>query len=199
VGALIELARHFRTLRDSCTVNLRFISFGAEEKGMLGSRIYLNRHKQEMKDCVLMFNMDFIGGQNLMIEVNGDVASIPETVGLNQFPEKTRNRPWEGIEAKWRILEPDILDGFGVTNKPEWLVDTIRSAIEKLDIPIRETGNLGADQQTFAQAGVPATSIGASGNQFHNPNDIIDQVNPESLQKVGLLVSEIILSTMRSR
>ncbi len=75
-------------------------------------------------------------------------------------------------------------------------MEIIQSTITELGIEVRLTGNLGADQQTFTQTGVAATSIGATGNESHNPNDIIDQVNIESLQNVGLITSQIILKTM---
>lgn len=197
VGTLIELAKYFKSIQDKLNVNLKFISFGSEEKGILGSRVYLNRHGSEMKDCVLMCNMDFIGGPKSTIELLGGVKGIPDSTGQNNFPLKTRNKPWEGIDSSWRILASDILPVFGITNKPDWLVNMIRKLIQELNIQIMERGVLGSDQQTFTQAGVVTTSIGASGNQFHNSHDTIEQIHRDSLQRAGLLTSKIILETMK--
>jgi len=141
VGALIELGRYFKSIHDKLHVNLKLISFGSEEKGILGSRIYLDKHHSDMKDCILMVNMDFIGGPSLMMEILGGVSGIPETTGQNQFPEKIRIRPWESIHSEWKILEPDIIQIFAITNKPDWLVKTFRHSIQKLGIQIREAGS----------------------------------------------------------
>ncbi len=196
VGALIELARYFKSMEDRLNTNIRFISFGSEEKGILGSRIYLNQHGPELEDCILMYNMDNIGGPSLMIEAKKGVNRNFHVIGGNEFPAITRNRPWEAIGSSWRILEPEIFEVFAITNKPEWIINVIDEVLQELEIEVRKTGNLGADQQTFTQAGIVATSIGTSGNVFHTPDDTHLQINKTSLQQVGQISTEIILKTM---
>ena len=40
---------------------LRFVFCGSEERGLLGSRAYVERHEAELKDTVLNINLDMIG------------------------------------------------------------------------------------------------------------------------------------------
>ncbi len=150
-----------------------------------------------MRNCILMYNLDNIGGQSLMIESNGGVNYDFKAIGENHFPEIARNKPWESITADWKILEPRIFETFAISNKPDWIVNIIDSTIEESGIHMRKTGNLGADQQTFTQAGVVATSIGSTGNKLHSSEDTYLQINKGSIQQVGLISSKIIVKTMK--
>ena len=41
--------------------NLRFVFCGSEERGLLGSKAYVAKHKEELKDVALCINLDMIG------------------------------------------------------------------------------------------------------------------------------------------
>jgi len=195
VGILIELAKLFNKNKECLTKNLKFVAFGGEEKGLLGSRAFLNRHVEDISNCSLLINIDQVGGEHIFIETNGGVHGIPDTIGKTQFPEFMRNRSLEGIESNWRLLAPEALPIFAISNRPEWLADIIKESVTELSISATFTGNTGSDQMSFAQAGIVATAIGTSGNEVHSPKDIPSQVKTQSLFNCANLISSIILKT----
>lgn len=56
---LLMLAEHFKTAPHR--YGLRFIWCGSEERGLLGSKAYLESHEDEIKNIVLNVNLDMIG------------------------------------------------------------------------------------------------------------------------------------------
>lgn len=200
VGVLIELARYFAEVREELGgVRLKFIAFGAEELGVLGSRIYLNTHKQELQECLFVFNMDQVGGpEGPYIEMLEGVQGIPETKGANQFPAYLQNRAWEGVNGQWRLLDAGMVEIFTVSNRPEWLRTLIAESAKELGYHFTPRGNMGSDQQVFAQAGIVATGIGTSGNQYHSPQDTPDQVDVDQLEVVGKIVATSVYRVMQS-
>jgi aminopeptidase YwaD len=58
VAVLIELIRPLLALK--LPVAIRFISFGAEEPGLIGSRVYLKRHLSELSRCKMVLNLDTV-------------------------------------------------------------------------------------------------------------------------------------------
>jgi hypothetical protein len=70
ISVMLELAKYFRQ-QGGIPLNIKFIAFGAEEVGMLGSQAYLNKHSAEFGNCVLNINLDAIGGyEEIMIETH---------------------------------------------------------------------------------------------------------------------------------
>ena len=193
VGVLIELAKFFK--KNPTNINLKFVAFGGEEKGLLGSRAYLNRHSNELTNCRLLFNLDQLGGEYIFIETTGGVEGISQIKGKTQFPEFMRNRSLEGIESNWRLLAPEVLPVFEISNRPDWLTAIIKESTSKPSISVSYAGNTGSDQMTFAQAGIVASAIGTSGNDVHSAKDIPSQVNKKSLFDCGKIVTEIVLKT----
>lgn len=59
-AAVVELARIFASCPPRRT--LRFVLFGSEEMGLLGSWDYATRHKRDLKKIKLMVNLDVGGG-----------------------------------------------------------------------------------------------------------------------------------------
>lgn len=196
VGALIELAKYFKKQSGSLTANIKFVAFGGEEKGALGSRAYVNAHKDNIANCKLLFNMDQIGGKNIFVGTKGGVQGIPDKVGKSQLPEYMRNRSWEGIESNWRIIAPEAIPILSISNKPLWLAEIIRKSTEELFIPIKFVGNTGSDETFFAEAGIVATAIGTSGNKYHSPLDVPSQINKQSLTDCSKMVIKVVSKTM---
>jgi len=197
VGALIELSKYFLQQRDNLTTNIKIVAFGAEEKGALGSRAYVNAHKDNIANCKLLFNIDQIGAENIFVGTTGGVHGIPDTIGKNQFPEYMINRSFEGIESNWRILAPEALSILSISNKPFWLERIIRKSAEELFSSVKFVGNTGSDEMSFAQAGIVCTAIGTSGNKVHSPLDIPAQINKQSLEYCGKIVAKVVLKTMK--
>jgi len=61
VAALLELAQYFGTRADQLKHNLLFISFSAEEFGLIGSKYYVNQPLKPLDKVVAMLNLDMIG------------------------------------------------------------------------------------------------------------------------------------------
>ncbi len=65
---LVELVRYF--LANPPKRTLRFVWYGSEEQGLLGSKYDVQAHPDFVKDCKLMFNVDLAGtlmGSNFVI------------------------------------------------------------------------------------------------------------------------------------
>lgn len=197
IGILLELARYFVTQGVGSDLRLKFVAFGAEEAGLVGSRAYMDEHQEELNRCVLVINLDQAGGPNgPSVEMTGGISGVPDTLGENRFPSFLRNRTWEGMDGSWRLVEPRVMDLFFVTNRPEWLVDLIAESAAAINCEVTPTGNMGGDQQVFTQAGIVATSIGTSGNTYHSPEDTPKQLVVDQLAVVGGLTAEITRGAM---
>lgn len=61
VAAILELAEHFSSEENKPLTNIIFVTFGAEEKGILGSRQFVENPPVELKKISLMVNIDMLG------------------------------------------------------------------------------------------------------------------------------------------
>jgi acetylornithine deacetylase/succinyl-diaminopimelate desuccinylase-like protein len=199
LGVLIELARWFAARQCQVSCQLTFIAFGAEELAILGSRVYIERHAHGLQKCALALNLDQVGGnERPFIETLGGVNGVPSEPGQSQFPARFRNRALDGQDRGWRmIITPDLLAPMAVSNRPNWLVTTIQQAVGELGVEIEPTGNIGSDQQAFAQAGIVATGIGVGGNEVHTARDTPDHIHLPSLQVVGEIAARVTTKTMQ--
>ena len=197
VATMIELARYFKGIENSLSGNIRFIAFGAEEIGILGSRIYTNSHKESVRQCALYLNIDDVGGDGLgSIQTLGGVSAPPL-----QLEDSLSNilalQPWEGTTSFWRLLPEEYLLGFATTvNHPEWLADIISDALEESGYSLRKVGNSGADDLSFSYNGVPSTSISIQGKAAHTPDDDLNVISKSSLYKAGDISTRIIIKTI---
>jgi hypothetical protein len=197
VGVLLELARYFSTFERDLGGSIKFVSFGAEELGVVGSRAYLDSHQDDLQDCILLFNMDGVGGpQGPSIEMLGGVQGMPELKGTTQFPPRLRNRAWEGLDGRWKLANTEAIKVFAAANRPAWLREAIEASAEELNYNIRPSGNMGSDQMVFTQAGIVATSIGTGGNESHSPKDLPAQIYKDNLEVAGKIVANVILRTL---
>ena len=64
VAGLLELARHFTQNNEKEPFNFLFISFGAEELGLVGSRYFVAHPTIDLSKVHFMLNMDMIGRLN---------------------------------------------------------------------------------------------------------------------------------------
>lgn len=176
IGVLIELAKYFANSKSKLPYNLKFVAFGAEELGLLGSRAYIEKHQENLKECELLFNMDCVGGnKNILIDMRDGVRNVPKQNGksnLDKWPELT------------------------ASNVPEWLSDIILSVCKNLGYKIKQISGQGSDHQSFALSGIVATSIVIWKNKYSDAEDTPDKVHPESLQKAGNIVANVILEVM---
>lgn len=72
VIALLETARAFMSLGIQPRRTIRFVCFGGEEQGFLGSKAYLEAHEEELCRHVAMFNHDNGAGEPLGFAIAED-------------------------------------------------------------------------------------------------------------------------------
>ncbi len=61
VGTMLEIARVMSGLGRNPPLTIKFLAFGGEEAGMLGSNDYVNNHRDELSTAVGMINLDMLG------------------------------------------------------------------------------------------------------------------------------------------
>jgi len=97
-SGLLELAQYFAANRERIKRSLLFIAFGAEERGLIGSRHFVENPPVPLERIVAMVNMDMIGRlRNDTLFVLG-VGSSPAWKGLvddvnSQFNFTLRDSP----------------------------------------------------------------------------------------------------------
>jgi len=199
VGVVLELARYFKKIEDELKCTVKFIAFGAEEIGIIGSRNYLYDNAESLQRCELLFNIDDVGGNGpVLVEMTGGVNGIPETKCVSQIPENLRTYSWEGVSSKWRMLaDEDLMKIMAASNHPQWLVDVVNKSVENLGYKIEPTGTLGSDQLTFAQAGIVTSGVGIISEHQHTPNDIPENINKKSLKTAGEIAAHVVLNTLK--
>jgi Zn-dependent M28 family amino/carboxypeptidase len=80
-GALLEIAEVYAAQGRETRNKLRFMWFGAEEFGLLGSRHYVSTLSQEQRDDIeLMLNFDMVGSPNYVRFVYDGDNSMCETI-----------------------------------------------------------------------------------------------------------------------
>jgi hypothetical protein len=71
-AAVIELARRFAAAEEKPPRRLVFIAFSGEERGLIGSRHYVQNPLYPLSDTIAMLNFDMIGNlRNLELQVQG--------------------------------------------------------------------------------------------------------------------------------
>ena len=194
VAALLEVARWLKGLDIPEEIGLTFIAFGAEEAGILGSRRYVERHAEEMKNCRLAFVFDDLGGGvSVQIERNGGLKDSPQNSGVSRIPGAYQGRTWEGLRYPWKLVPPPALFAALATPiHPAWLVDRIDEAVKELDFDVQFTQIQGSDQMSFAQAGIATCGISAPSGRSHTPDDRPNTVDIEKVRKCAEAAGRII-------
>lgn len=196
VGVMIELARYLKSMESKLNYNIKFIVFGAEEIGILGSRQYVLANPQLKQKCILFYNIDDVGGNGLgAIENLGGIFSPPPELNDSLSILLAKN-PWEGNPDYWRGLLTPYIKGFLTSvNHPDWLVSVTESALESSGYKLNFARNLGGDEMSFSHAGIPSTSIGITCDHPHTPWDNIERINESSLRKAGEISIRVLLNT----
>jgi len=93
VVAVMEAARVLAKYNGQLPRTLRFVLWGIEEIGLLGSRAYVQAHADEMEKVRFYLNMDAAGGTN------------PKDINLHSWPElqKTFERYREEMQLKFAL------------------------------------------------------------------------------------------------
>jgi hypothetical protein len=195
MAVMLELARYFKQFEADMEYCIKFVAFGAEEFGVLGSRSYMQKHADEMDDVVLFINLDTVGGSRICIE-GKNLTGLAEGPVHSRVADWIWSKAWEGYGKNWKILTPDIAHFFEPVFYPAWLRSYIAESIEELECTVQVTGPLGGDQIVFEHAGVTSTAIAAFGNPIHTKEDTIDKINRENLERTGRLAAALIRKVM---
>ena len=198
VGVLLELARHFKEIESALGGTVKFIAFGAEEIGAVGSRSYLEHNGSSLQDCELLFNIDNVGGNaSPVIEIDGGVSGMPEKKAASQIPDTLKTCSWEGINSKWRLMDGDLAKIMGMSNHPQWLVDVVHKSLEDLRYSFRTARNLGSDQFVFTQAGIVACGLGIMNRDSHTAQDVPEKINKNSLKIAGEITARVVMNSLK--
>lgn len=133
---------------------LRFVSFGSEEKGLVGSREYARRHQKELhRENAHLINID-------NVRVVGHVT----------------------------IIHREIMSG---TKHSPVLVKALQQSFESLKIPYKMgvTPIGGSDAISLARVGIPSVTVIAMDSEkhdftYHTRHDVIENIEPEALERV---------------
>jgi len=196
---LLELARYFKRIEGELNCTVKFVCFGGEEIGIIGSRNYLYDNVNSLKQCELLFNIDDVGGNGLvLVEMIGGISGIPEIKCVSQIPENLKTCSWEGVNSKWRMLaDEDLMKVMTASNHPQWLVDVVTKSVKELGYEIESTETQGSDQLTFAQAGIVTSGVGIISKHSHTPQDIPEKINKKSLKTAGEIAAHVVLNTLK--
>lgn len=198
LAALLEMASMLKQVEPSLPVNVHLVFMGAEEVGILGSRVYVNTHIEALKDCKLVINFDTFGGnEGPYIAVSEGVNGTPEEGIRDRLDPVMLNRALEGPEGKWRLLHPALFPLVMANNYPEWAQNIVDSAAKALDMEIY-TRSLMSDHLSFAQAGIPAISIQSREHQIHSINDTPENMNSETIASCFLLSWEVLKKLLQA-
>jgi hypothetical protein len=198
LAALLEMGSMLQQVEPSLPVNVHLVFMGAEEVGILGSRVYVNTHIEALKDCKLVINFDTFGGdEGPYIAVSEGVNSTPGEGIRDHLDPVMLNRALEGPDGKWRLLHPALFDLVMANNYPEWAQNIVDSAAKALDMEIY-TRLLMSDHLSFAQAGIPAISIQSREHQIHSINDTPENMNSETIASCFLLSWEVLKKLLQA-
>ena len=187
VAVLLELAEHLSRL--DLPFRLKFVFFGAEEVGLVGSRAYLEQHQTDLQRCQLLFNLDSVGGKEIYIDMRGGVRNVSPRRGVSQLPREYSGKATSGVSGRWALLHDPFPDA---SNVPTWLQTAILDAVHELGDPIHQSQGASSDHAVFADAGIVATDIVAGGIKSHVPEDLPDQIDPATLERVARIVADVV-------
>jgi carboxypeptidase Q len=104
VVAVLEAARGLAHYREHLPRTVKFVLFGVEESGLVGSWAYTHQHVHELEDTILM--------------INNDVGGRPRGIGISGFDDL--KPPLDEVAKRVRIAGED-LPLFGVSvGGPGW-------------------------------------------------------------------------------
>jgi hypothetical protein len=197
ISVMLELAKYFKQT-DSLPYNLKFLAFGAEEAGMLGSQAYLNKHLDEFENCALNLNLDAIGG-NREITIEVHKSSKEDISAFQKLSFTVRACSSTDDSHRWIMIAPELYTTtlFTEMNQIAWIDEIINKASEESNINYKY-GLSDGDHRILSLSGIPVIGINVPGNRYHVPGDIPETVNKSSLENVGILSINIILGIKSS-
>jgi len=197
LATLMELAKYFNLHRNELTTTLKFIAFGAEEMGTLGSVSYVYHHSAELKHCKLMFNMDCVSGlQDIYVDLTGKIENISPEKGIIKEDLYFHNKALRGTTGNWMWIKDYPM----ASDVPGWLRQDVVDVCNALNTKINQVSGIGSDHQVFALAGIPCTTITIDNHvENHTPADTPEKVHPEGMWIAGRIVAGVVVKVQKVR
>lgn len=171
VSALLTLAKAFGKKQPRLDRTIIFISFGAEEEGLIGSRYYAEHPVFPLDKTVAMLNMDCIGRDGS--DSYRNMVRPPET-------EQERNLLFTFYSVDYPDLKELVLRMPNPGNL--WLRPD----------PLTGSFDFG-DHAPFLHRGVPVMFFFSGYTaDYHTPEDTIDKIDFPKLTKVTTLIHDLI-------
>jgi len=193
VAVVLELARYLHSVKLPPKMSMRFVAFGGEEPGWLGSKAYLLRHQTDLPNCELLFNIDQVGGDGaIYTDTRGGIRGVPDKFG-SQLPGEFADKAARDTNGTWRLLMSSERPLYASSNVPEWLRSAVSRAGMGLGRKVIAQDGSGSDHRVFGQAGVVATDITVEGGaQTHATTDVPAAVDADSVELAARLVLAVI-------
>ena len=204
IGVMLELARVLS--RRGLQRTVKFIAFGAEELGLVGSREYVMRHQEELENVVAVINYDVAGeGTDFLFGTRMGMP-YPPTITLTATPTPTPERittrfyfvdldsPASIAQQLKRISEPDQI----IVDTPNWLMDLGFEVAADLGYTLLPHAPYASDHMPFLLEGVPATLVAWWPDEFiHSPDDTLETLQIDRLEMRAALGYEMVLRLAR--
>ncbi|MBY0503603.1 MAG: M20/M25/M40 family metallo-hydrolase [Bryobacteraceae bacterium] len=168
--AVLELARRFAARKQKPRRTLVFVSFGAEEEGLLGAYHYVAHPPFPLAGTKAVINLDMIGR---------DEAHTPQTEGRVKVPADTRRH----LNVLGGAYFPGLLKQLRRANTKVGL-----ELDEKYDHDSSQNALYRCDHFPFLVAGVPDLWLFAGWHPgYHEPTDTLDLINWDKMERVTQL------------
>jgi len=204
IGIMLELARVLSKQKPQRTV--KFIAFGAEELGLIGSREYVMQHQEDLGSIMAVINYDVAGeGTDFLFGTRMGMP-YPSTITLAATPTPTPERittrfyfvdldsPASIAQQLKRISEPDQI----IVDTPNWLMDLGFEVAADLGYTLLPHAPYASDHMPFLLEGVPAALVAWWPDEFiHSPDDTLDTLQIDRLEMSAALGYEMLLRLTR--
>ncbi|MGZ2371597.1 M28 family metallopeptidase [Ancylomarina sp. YFZ004] len=163
-SALIEIAKGFK---DACKKNklpkrsILFVAFTGEEKGLLGSRFFINNSPVPLKSIKANLNMDMLG----RIDTNHELSNYVYLLGTSDLNPKLKQ-----LSDSLNSLHPNLILDYEYDQPHNPLYGA-------------------SDQASFVEKGIPSIMyFNGLHDDYHTTNDTADKLNYKNIKRVAQLV-----------
>jgi hypothetical protein len=184
VAAVLEVARALRERRGELGRSVMFVLFGAEERGMIGSRYFVEHPPLPLANVAAMVNIDMLGRRM----VDQSALAIPrimfglasrQPVGLVGL----RDRP--GLRA---LVDAACAPAGVVAVAPEDLPGPV-------DVEVSRQSAGRGDSVPFENAGIPGLFFGSGeSDDYHKPTDVIARLDADILRRRAQAILGVVLA-----
>ena len=165
-AGIIETARQLAKYQPKRTI--RMMTFGAEEEGIFGSKLYVMEHMQEIEEnCIFMTNFDMTC---MNVTADGQYNTFPLSVNTEK-----RQKEIQKVGDEFFRQNPDL------DEKYNFSIGIMEN------YPHSDFFHFGDHGADFAAC------WGQNAPGYHHPGDLLEYTNPESWQIAGRIMGSYTL------